>query len=34
MKLALLVLAVSVNLTALYRMFYVRNRLAHGNESQ
>jgi CDP-diacylglycerol---glycerol-3-phosphate 3-phosphatidyltransferase len=32
MKLTLLVLAVSVNLTALYRMFYVRNRLAQGNE--
>jgi CDP-diacylglycerol---glycerol-3-phosphate 3-phosphatidyltransferase len=32
MKLTLVVLAVSVNLTALYRMFYVKNRLAHGNE--
>ena len=33
MKLTLLVLAASVNLTALYRMLYVRNRLAHEKES-
>lgn len=33
MKMTLLVLALSVNLTAVYRMFYVRNRLAHGSES-
>ncbi|MBN2034690.1 MAG: CDP-alcohol phosphatidyltransferase family protein [Deltaproteobacteria bacterium] len=32
MKVTLLVLALSVNLTALYRMFYVRNRLAKENE--
>jgi len=32
MKLTLIVLAVSVNLTALYRMIYVRNNLAHGSE--
>jgi CDP-diacylglycerol--glycerol-3-phosphate 3-phosphatidyltransferase len=33
-KLTLLVLAVSVNLTALYRMHYVRNHLAHGSGSK
>ena len=33
MKITLILLAVSVNLTALYRMFYVRNRLAQGAES-
>ena len=32
MKLTLVVLAVSVNLTALYRMYYVRNHLAHESE--
>jgi CDP-diacylglycerol--glycerol-3-phosphate 3-phosphatidyltransferase len=32
MKLTLIVLAVSVNLTALYRMIYVRNQLAQGTE--
>jgi CDP-diacylglycerol--glycerol-3-phosphate 3-phosphatidyltransferase len=32
MKLTLVVLAVSVNLTALYRMYYVRNHLGHGSE--
>jgi CDP-diacylglycerol--glycerol-3-phosphate 3-phosphatidyltransferase len=30
MKLTLIVLAVSVNLTALYRIIYVRNQMAHG----
>jgi CDP-diacylglycerol---glycerol-3-phosphate 3-phosphatidyltransferase len=33
MKLTLVVLAVSVNLTALYRIFYVRKRLAQGTDS-
>jgi CDP-diacylglycerol--glycerol-3-phosphate 3-phosphatidyltransferase len=33
MKITLIVLAVSVNLTALYRMIYVRNQLSHGNEA-
>jgi len=32
MKITLLVLAISVNLTALYRMLYVKNRLTQGNE--
>jgi len=31
MKVALILLAVSVNLTALYRMIYVRNQLSSGN---
>lgn len=34
MKLTLVVLAASVNLTALYRMYYVRNRLAHEGEGK
>jgi CDP-diacylglycerol--glycerol-3-phosphate 3-phosphatidyltransferase len=34
LKLTLLVLAVSVNLTALYRMHYVRTHLAQGNGSK
>jgi CDP-diacylglycerol--glycerol-3-phosphate 3-phosphatidyltransferase len=34
LKLTLIVLAVSVNLTALYRMHYVRNHLAHGSGSK
>lgn len=34
MKLTLVVLAVSVNLTALYRMFYVRNELVRASEGK
>ena len=34
MKLTLLALAVSVNLTALYRMYYVRNHLAQGSGAE
>lgn len=34
MKLTLVVLAVSVNLTALYRMYYVRNHVARGSEAK